>query len=762
MGSRSVGVVSAYHSRHRPDPLSGDFPIGGLKNVKIHGKLWREFERVHQRSGTGRPPDLPWRSDAARKRGRMKSPFACFLLLLSPLVSLAQMPADDPNQWLEDVTGEKQLAWAREKNAITQRELEASPDFKPIHDRLLAILDSKARIPAVSKRGEFYYNFWRDADHVRGIWRRTSLAEYRKAEPTWEIVLDLDALATAEKENWVWKGANFLYPTYDRVLLDLSRGGGDATVVREFDVTTKSFVKDGFVLAEAKSNVDWRNRDSVYVGTDFGAGSMTTSGYPRVVKEWKRGTPLADAKVIFEGESTDVSSSGFTTDEPGFHREFIQRTPAFFREISYLRTGDKLTQLDLPDDVNMGTFREFITVELRSDWKVGGKTYAAGALLATPWEKFLAGGRDFAVLFAPGARISLAGHSHTRHSIIVNELDNVRNKLYVRTPQADGTWSRTPLTAPEFGTTAASAVDNETDDYWLSVSDFLTPSSLYLGTLGKTERELLKQLPAFFKTDGLAVSQHEAVSKDGTRVPYFQVARKGLALDGTAPTLLYGYGGFEISMTPSYSAGMGSAWLERGGVYVLANIRGGGEFGPAWHQAALKPNRQRAYDDFIAIAEDLIKRKVTSTPHLGIMGGSNGGLLMGAMLTQRPDLFGAVVCQVPLLDMKRYSHLLAGASWMAEYGNPDLPEEWAYISRYSPYQNVKPGVKYPRTLYTTSTRDDRVHPGHARKMVAKMTELKQDVLYYENIDGGHGGAANNQQQAFMNALAYTFLLKQLR
>ena len=672
------------------------------------------------------------------------------------------MSSNDPHQWLEEVDGERALAWSRDHNAITQRELEASPDFKPIKERLLSILDSKARIPAVVKRGEFYYNFWRDAKNSRGLWRRTTLAEYRKSEPAWETVLDLDALAAAEKENWVWTSANFLYPTYDRALLSLSRGGGDAVVVREFDVTTKNFVKDGFTLPEAKSSVDWVGRDTLFVGTDFGAGSMTTSGYPRVVKEWKRGTPLTAAKVVFEGEANDVASNGFTSDEPGFHREFVQRTPAFFREISYLRVGDKLTKLDLPDDVNMGTFRQFVTVELRSNWTVGGKTYLAGALLATPWDQFLAGGRDFAVLFTPGPRTSLAGRSHTRSAIIVNELDNVRNRLYVCAPQPDGTWSRTPLPAPEFGTTSATAVSNDSDDFWMSVSDFLTPSSLYLGAIGKPERELLKQLPAFFQTDGLAVTQHEAVSKDGTRVPYFQVARTGLKLDGSAPTLLYGYGGFEISMTPNYSAGMGASWLERGGVYVLANIRGGGEFGPVWHQAALKANRQRAYDDFIAIAEDLIKRRVTSTPHLGIMGGSNGGLLVGAMLTQRPDLFGAVVCEVPLLDMKRYNHLLAGASWMAEYGNPDIPGEWAYISRYSPYQNVKLGAKYPRTLFTTSTRDDRVHPGHARKMVALMKAQNHDVLYYENIEGGHGGAANNQQQAFMSALAYTFLLKQLR
>ena len=353
------------------------------------------------------------------------------------------------------------------------------------------------------------------------------------------------------------------------------------------------------------------------------------------------------------------------------------------------------------------------------------------------------------------------GVTTTREHLILTELDNVRSRLSLLT-RAGSAWQRTPLPVPEFGTVAVSSTDEDSDDYFLNVTGFLTPSSLYLGKIGQEKRELLKQLPAFFNSDGLAVSQHEAVSSDGTRVPYFQVSRAGLKLDGSHPTLLYGYGGFEISMTPAYSAGSGAAWLERGGVYVLANIRGGGEFGPLWHQAALKENRQRAYDDFIAIGEDLIKRRVTSTPRLGVMGGSNGGLLVGVMLTQRPDLFGAVVCQVPLLDMQRYSQLLAGASWMGEYGNPAVPGEWSYISRYSPYHNVRPGVIYPRVLFTTSTRDDRVHPGHARKMAAKLDAQKANFLYYENIEGGHGGAANNQQSAYMNALAYTFLLKQLR
>jgi prolyl oligopeptidase len=682
--------------------------------------------------------------------------------LLSPLLSLAQVSTDDPYAWMEDVTGDRALAWVRAQNAVTQHELEASPDFGPIHQRLLAIYDSKERIPYVEKEGAYYYNFWRDAQHVRGVWRRTSLGEYRKAEPAWETVLDLDALGAQEKENWVWKGSEFSYPAYDRCLLTLSRGGGDSSVVREFDVVTKAFVKDGFMLPEAKSEMSWRDRDTVYVGTDFGANSLTDSGYPRVVKLWQRGTPLGSARTVFEGQKGDVSSAAFVSDEPGFHREFVRRGITFYSGEYYLVEGTKLTRIDVPADAEVGTFRDQITVTLRTDWAVGGRTYPSGALLAAPWDKFLAGGRDFSVLFHPGPRVALAAVGDTRHHLIVNELDNVRNKLYVLTPQPDGGWSRVLLPTPEFGTISAEGVEPESDDYFLTVSDFLTPSSLFLGTVGQPDRSLLKQLPSFFSTAGLAVAQHEAVSKDGTRIPYFQVSRQELAAGGTNPTLLYGYGGFEVSMTPYYSAGIGASWLERGGVYVLANIRGGGEFGPAWHQAAVKENRQRAYDDFIAIAEDLIRRGVTTPRHLGIMGGSNGGLLMGVMLTERPDLFRAVVCQSPLLDMKRYSHLLAGASWMGEYGDPDIPAEWAYISKYSPYQNIREGVKYPRILITTSTRDDRVHPSHARKMAAKLEAYHQDVLYYENIEGGHAGAANNKEQAYMNALAFTFLLKQLR
>jgi prolyl oligopeptidase len=673
--------------------------------------------------------------------------------------------ADDPYLWLEDVEGEKSLAWVKERNAITTKELENDPTFAATRERLLNVYNSEARIPYVGKHGPHFYNFWRDKQHVRGLWRRTTLDEYRKTEPKWETVLDLDALALSEKENWVWGGElTCLAPDEDRCLVFLSRGGGDTKVVREFDLVKKEFVADGFTLPAAKSFVAWRDRNSVYVGTDFGTGSLTTSGYARITKLWQRGQPLSAAQTIYEGKSEDVGVSAWTNvDRQGagyVYRSFVGRSMTYFEHELFLHQQG-LQKIDIPLDVDVATFNDQALLTLRFDWEVGGRRYASGSLLAMPWTDFVAGKRNFNVLFAPTPRTSLETFRTTRNYVLVNVLDNIRSRIYAHSLQ-DGTWTQRELPTPEFGSVGIDPIDSlQTDEYFLTATDFLTPSTLSYGTVASTEREQLKQTPAFFDAKGLRVSQHEAISKDGTRVPYFQVSRADVALNGSNPTLLYGYGGFQVSSTPGYSAGIGIGWLEHGGVYVLANIRGGGEFGPAWHLAALKENRQRSFDDFIAIAEDLIKRKLTSPKHLGIMGGSNGGLLVGAVFTQRPDLFGAVVCQVPLLDMRRYHKLLAGASWMAEYGDPDVPEQWSYISKYSPYQNLRADTRYPRVLFLTSTRDDRVHPGHARKMAAKMQSLDQDFLYYENIEGGHGGSANNEQAAHMSALAYGFLRKEL-
>jgi prolyl oligopeptidase len=673
-----------------------------------------------------------------------------------------QKLVEDPYLWLEEVTGEKALAWAREQNAKSTGELEQMPGFAPLRDRLRGILDSKEKLPYVEKRGAFYYNFWRDAQNPKGMLRRTTLADYKKKQPTWETVLDLDALAKAENENWVYAGITCVYPSYERCMVSMSRGGGDTHVTREFDVVTKQFVKDGFTLPAFKSRVAWKDRDTLYVGTDFGEGSLTSSGYPRIVKEWKRGTPLGAATTVYEGQVSDVSVGAVRVWDHGASYDVVTRGVSFFAGEMFLRGSDgKLTKIEIPLDAEASIWNGQLLVTLRSDWTTGDKTWPKGALVAMPLGDFMAGKRTFTMLFEPAANRSLDGWAELKSAVIANELEDVKNRLYVW-KLAKGKWSRKPLGKPGVGTLAVSSVDGHgrTDEYWLKRSDFVMPTDLSLGTLDRPAT-VLKKMPTFFDAKGLVVEQHFATSKDGTKVPYFQISRKAMAVDGSNPTVLYGYGGFEISLTPAYDSISGSAWLEKGGVYVVANIRGGGEYGPAWHQAALRHDRQRAYDDFIAVAEDLIARKVTSPAHLGINGGSNGGLLMGVMLTERPDLFGAIVCAVPLLDMKRYHKLLAGASWMEEYGDPDKPEDWAALAKFSPYQNVKAGVKYPRTLFTSSTRDDRVHPGHARKMVARMVEQGHDVLYYENIEGGHGGAANNEQIAFMQALQYTFFAKQL-
>jgi prolyl oligopeptidase len=674
----------------------------------------------------------------------------------------------DPRLWLEDVEGDDALAWVRERNAQTTTTLAATEEFTSTQAALRGVLDSDAKIPDVSKIGDHLYNFWKDSTHVRGLWRRTTLESYRTDEPEWETVLDVDALGEAEGESWVWHGASILRPAYRKALVSLSRGGSDADVTREFDLATKEFVAPedgGFYRPESKGDLAWVDDDTVYVFTDTGEGSMTSSGYPRVARRWHRGTPLESATVLYEGRTDDMYISAFRSHTPGFVRDFVARSLAFYsNELYVLAADDSLTKIDVPDSAEVGFRREWLLVELRDDWTVGGTTFTSGSLLATGFDDFLAGGRDFTVLFEPDESTSLAGATWTQSHLVLNVLADVKNRLHVLTPPADGagTWERSEmLGAPKIGTVAVRAVEvDASDDVWLVATDYLTPTTLSIATVGQ-EPELLKSMPVFFDANGLTVEQHFATSDDGTKVPYFLVRRAGLALDGTAPTLLYGYGGFEISLTPGYSGGLGRAWLEQGGVYAVANIRGGGEYGPRWHQLALQENRHRAYEDFASVAKDLVTRGITSRAHLGVQGGSNGGLLTGNMLTQYPELFGAVVIQVPLLDMKRYSHLLAGASWMAEYGDPDDPAQWEFIQTFSPYHLFDADREYPPVLFTTSTRDDRVHPGHARKLAAAMIEAGKDVTYYENIEGGHGGAANNEQASFMQALAYRFLWERL-
>jgi prolyl oligopeptidase len=670
----------------------------------------------------------------------------------------------DPYLWLEEVTGAKPLEWVRERNAEAVAALGADDGFRDLQRRLLSILDSTEKIPHVSRIGGRLFNFWRDAAHPRGLWRRTTLEEYRKDEPAWETVLDLDALAAAEGENWVWHGATVLEPEGRLCLVALSRGGADADVVREFDLEAKAFVPGGFAVPEAKTRAAWRDRDSLFVATDFGPGSLTTSGYPRTVREWTRGTPLAEATVVFEGSPDDMLVTAWRDRTPGFERDFVLRQKTFYSSDLFVRRDGRLVRIEKPDDATATAHREWLLVELRSDWEVAGTTFPAGALLAADFERFLAGDRGLQPLFVPGPRRSLAAFAATRHRILLTTLDTVRSRVEAVAFRA-GEWRHDSVAGvPEIGTASVSPYDEyESDDFFLVTANPLEPTTLALGSAAEPGRmpERLKRSPAFFSAQGLLVGQHEAVSADGTRIPYFQIGPADLPGDGSAPTLLYGYGGFEIPLVPAYDPLAGAAWLERRHVLVIANIRGGGEFGPAWHQAALKARRPRAYEDFAAVAEDLIRRRVTSPARLGIRGGSNGGLLVGNMYVRRPELFGAVVCQVPLLDMRRFHRLLAGASWMGEYGNPDLPEEWAFIRGFSPYHLVDRARRHPPILIMTSTRDDRVHPAHARKMTARLREFGLPVLSYENIEGGHGGAADNRQKAFMEALGYAFLRREL-
>jgi prolyl oligopeptidase len=673
----------------------------------------------------------------------------------------AQDLGQDPNLWLEEVQGERALEWVQGHNARIDADFASRPLFKQIYSETLAILDASDRIVSATQYGSFVYNFWRDADHPRGLYRRTLALAYQSGEYDWEIVFDLDAIAKAEGVSWVYKGISLLHPSYDLGLVRLSDGGSDAVSVREFDMTAKCFVEDGFELPAAKGSLTWIDKDAVYATTDFGEGSLTTSGYPRIVKQWQRGTPLSKAKTLFEGSADAVSAGVDRTHYDGTYLDWIVDSPSFYEHELHLRVEGELKAIDLPRSAEFHTYYQgLIFVELKEEMRSGEQIFSPGTVVTTPLDALLAGEPKFEVFFEPTETMSLQSVRRTKSFVLVSVMDNVRDRLY-RFHLRDGEWLHEEIAFPGSGTIRVSSVDSERDNFFLTYRSFLQPSTMYAVDAKTLERKLLQQEPDRFDAEGFESTQSFATSADGTRIPYFLVTPKGLDLDGSHPTLLYGYGGFRISMRPRYLGTTGKAWLERGGIYVVANIRGGGEFGPEWHGDVLRENRYRAFEDFEAVAEDLITRKVTSAKHLGIQGGSNGGLLVGAAMTRRPDLFGAVVCQVPLLDMRRYHTLLAGASWMAEYGNPDKPEDWAFIKEYSPYHNLSKEASYPRALFTTSTKDDRVHPAHARKMVARMSDQGHPVYYYENTEGGHAGAANSEQRAYSHALVMTYLLTEL-
>ncbi len=679
----------------------------------------------------------------------------------------------DPFLWLEDIYGEKQLEWVRAENAVTERAV-VSGTFHDRERSILEVLDSTDRIPMVGKHGPHYYNFWRDGEHRQGIWRRTTWDSYTTEAPDWELLLDVDALSASEGTEWVWAGALFLRPEqgqpHERVLIALSPDGGDAVRYREFDLALLDFVDGGFDIPTAKSRISWADRDTLYVGTDFGPGSMTTSSYPRSVRVLRRGEGLDDAERFFEVDEDHLTALALHDPTPGFERDLAVDSIDFYTRRSYLRQDGTWRLIEVPEDASISLHRQWLLVRPRTGWTIEGRTHSAGSLLVIDVEAFLAGERSFTAVFTPDAATALQSWSWTREYLLLNLLHHVSSEIRILDP-ARG-WEYELLDAcPPLHSVDAYAVDDEdddaADDYWLVATGFLTPSTLHRGTIGGTG-EAIKSSPSYFDEDRFMVEQHFAVSKDGTRVPYFQIAAKDLVLDGRNPTLLSGYGGFENAMTPAYSGVIGRGWLERvtqdgrHGVYVLANIRGGGEYGPQWHRAALHENRHRAYEDFAAIAEDLVERGVTAPALLGCTGRSNGGLLVGNMLTTYPQLFGAISCGVPLLDMRRYTKLSAGFSWIAEYGDPDKPEEWEYVRTFSPYHLLKDDVQYPKTLIWTATSDDRVGPVQARKMAARMKSMGiGNVWFHEALEGGHAGAADNRQAARMHAMSFEFLWRAL-
>jgi prolyl oligopeptidase len=665
---------------------------------------------------------------------------------------------DDPYLWLEEVEGEDALTWVRGQNERSLGELESDPRYQTLFEDAKAILNSEDRIASASLRGGYAYNFWQDDDNKRGLWRRMTIANYVSGGKEWETLLDIDKLAEDEGENWVYKGSSCLEPEYTKCMVTVSRGGSDASVRREFDITTKSFVEDGYKLDEAKAGTAWVSDDLMLIGYPVSEGEVTDSGYPRIVRAWPRGSAFADQKPIFEGEKTDVGIWPFAGQTQDKTYAGIVRAITFYESEYYLLDLESMAvrQIPLPAKAEISGFaNEMMIVSLQQNWQFGDKDYKTGSIIA-----YNPDDDSSELVFEPADRQAVNGVATSEDAIYINLLDNIVGKV-LRYNKQDGTWQGEKIDLPDAGVVSVSSVDGKTGDALLYFENPTTPETLYFLKGNSDAPKPLQSTPAFFDTKGMVTKQYSATSKDGTEIPYFVTAKQSVLDAGPAPTIQYGYGGFQISILPNYSGITGKLWLERGGVYVIANIRGGGEFGPEWHQAALKQNRQLAYDDFFAISEDLIAKGITTPEKLGIVGRSNGGLLMGVAMVQRPDLYKAITIGVPLLDMLRYDKLLAGASWVGEYGDPDLAEDRPHLEALSPYQNLKADEDYPRPFFYTSTKDDRVHPGHARKMAAKMEGYGKDFLYYENIEGGHAGSANQDQYARIMALQYVYFARSL-
>lgn len=678
------------------------------------------------------------------------------------VVTGAEQQLTDDFMWLEKVEGDAALKWVESRNVESRSRLQDDSRFAAFNARSLALYNAKDKIAYGSISGDSVHNVWQDSTHVRGLWRKTSLDSYNSGTESWETVLDFDALAKAEDENWVYKGRECLHGT-SRCLISLSRGGTDAVVVREFDMDSKSFVKDGFITQESKQWSTWADKDTLLIATDYGEGSMNQSGYPRQVKMWKRGTDIATAEKVFEIPDTEIFAFPSASHRPDGTYVGVVQGPTFFTQKHHVMVDGSLKELQLSEHVDSkGYFRDQLVVLMRKDWTIGSKTVKAGTLVSVKVADAAKGESEnsLTTLYAPKKGSSIDGVSVGKDRILISLLDNVKGKLITLNAGADG-WVEKTVDLPANGTVGIGSFDEWSDRGFINFESFLQPDSLYYMD-ASADLKVIKSLDARFDASKFVSEQKFATSKDGTKVPYFIVRGIDTKMDGSNPTLQYGYGGFEISLKPSYLSGINLQWLENGGVYVLANIRGGGEYGPAWHQSVLKEKRQGAFDDFIAVSEDVIKSGLTSPEKLAVRGGSNGGLLMGAMVTQRPDLYEGVICAVPLLDMMRYHKLLAGASWVGEYGNPDIPAERDYILKYSPYQNLDSAKDYPEVFFYTSTKDDRVHPGHARKMAARMLGMGKPVIYYENTEGGHAAASNLKQRAMMDALQLVYLSQKLK
>jgi prolyl oligopeptidase len=700
----------------------------------------------------------------------MKTTARIIVLLLFLIFSQhvrAENPPDDKWLWLEEVDGTNALAWVNGQNLRTAANYKSKPEFEELHKQALETLNSGSRIPSLDQRGKWLYNLWRDEQHPRGIYRRTTLEEFRKAEPSWDTVLDIDSLSQKENKPYVLHSVNCLEPEYRHCLVSLAPGGTDAVEVREFDMEKLAFVTDGFFIPLSKSSSSWQDENTLFLGPDTGGDSITKSGYPRIVKIWKRGTRLEEAQKIYEGSAKSVSSSAYRIRSEQGNVDLVTEGTSFWTQLRFQWIDGKLQKLNLPDTaVIEGGFQGKLVISLKEDWSTSGKTFVNGSVILADSADLRSAAGHIELLMAPTPEESIDDVSVTKRTILIKTLYDVRGRLY----QFDSKGKRNAVPLPDNGALNVETFDDQSGNFFVRFESFITPPTLYYVLSDELKPQKIKSQEPTFDGSKFEVNQFWTNSKDRTKVPYFVVMKKGTPLNGKSPTHIFSYGGFRNSLTPSYSGSYeqlsgayGKLWLERGGVFVLANIRGGGEFGESWHKAALRENHVKSFEDFEAIVQDLFTRKITSPEHLGIEGRSNGGLLVMALMIRHPEYYGAIICGSPLVDMLRYNKLLAGASWMAEYGDPDVPSDWKFIETYSPYQLMRKDQKYPPVFFYASTRDDRVHPGHARKAVAKMLELGyNNTFYFENTEGGHGASSTNEQLAYRLALAYTHLWEHLK